>query len=298
MNIKPFLTPALRREIFREWTPDRGLPAGAILELFALAQVTPDQIAQDLGETPNRVHQVISRNVRYRKIEESISLAFAGLGLTYDAIWGIVPPLHFEVRCLPEGFSEIPLYNGPIGMDQHIMLLADCETSGPDAERHRLVEIALLKVAIGPRDGGGICMLGALDGYIGLQDPGPHPVNPISMRIHGIPKEVLLGKALDMPRIMQVVHGAEAVIAHNVSFDRRFCTKSIPGLLSLSWVCSYLGVPWKALGFKDAKLKTIAKDLGLRPPTHRASSDVVALYTALNHLLAGGRSGIDYLLRR
>jgi len=298
MKIKPLLTPSLRNEIFRGWSPDRGLPAEAILRLLSLVQASPEQIGQVMEESPRRVHQVITRMMRDRPIEESIAGAFSGLGLSYESIWGIVPPLDFVRQKIPDAFAGIPVYTGPIEKNQHLLLIADCETSGPDADHHRLVEIAIVKVVLGPHSDGRMCLLGAIDGYTGLQDPGPHPVNPVSMRIHGIPKETLLGKTLDMSHITRVVEGAEAVIAHNVSFDRRFCTKSVPALLGLPWVCSYIGVPWKALGFKDAKLKTIAKEMGVRIPTHRASGDVGALYEVLNHPLADGLSGIEHMLQR
>ncbi|GLH65969.1 exonuclease domain-containing protein [Geothrix edaphica] len=219
-----------------------------------------------------------------------------GFGFDHTVIWGRNPSAAFDGPKTPTAFEGVPAFQGKLDLSRHgLLLLADCETSGPDAERHRAVEVALLKVVVDRRPQGGSRLLGALDAYQGLQDPGPHPVNLFSMRVHRIPLGHLLGQVLDEGALDRVLSGVRIVVAHNASFDRRFLTKAIPALKGMFWACSYRGVDWREFGCPIANLKTLCRHFGLPVPGHRAAGDVAALYRLLEHTMPDGKTALRHL---
>jgi DNA polymerase III epsilon subunit-like protein len=293
----PFFKNRLDELLRRDWTPNRGVGSEAILFLLASIGTSPEEIAQDCGVTPQFVRQVCTQVKVSEKVRKDINAWLTPYGLTPDNIWGIGSSIRIPAGAIPPEFLGIPTFVGQIIPAHHeIVLLADCETSGTNHNQHVAVEIALLKVILDCRPEKGYRVLGAIDGFVGYQDPGICPVNPISMRTHGIPVNDLVGKHLDQEDLQRVLLGATSVIAHNASFDRRFMTKAIPGLLGLPWVCSMIGVPWKALGYEASNLKTLAKAFKLPMPGHRAPQDVVALYHLLNQVLPAGETVISEMV--
>jgi DNA polymerase-3 subunit epsilon len=293
----PLIRERLRHLIRRDWTPGLGLGPKAILLLLDSLGTSPREIAEDLDVTPQHVNLVCRQIQDSPKVREYVNAWLDLYGLRPEVIWGTRGFLKIPQGNIPSVFGSLPVFAGELIPAFHdVVLLADCETSGPDADRHVAVEIALLKVVFDRRKQKTCKLLGVLDGYIGLQDPGPHPVNRISMRIHGIPPELLAGAALNQEDMDRVLVGATAVVAHNVSFDRRFMTKAVPGLLGLSWVCSYRGIAWKALGQESANLKALAKTYGLPIPNHRAWGDALALYHLLNQVLPDGETVLSQLI--
>ena len=297
MNTFMSLPPDLREALYHCWSPDKGLPADAIRTLLARVNCSAGLIAQEAGVTPHYVQHVIARVRRSAKVEAAISRHLLCLGLSSEMIWGIAPPKRPSVRILPEGFAGVPAFSGRFIKDQHgVALLVDCETSGPSARTHRAVEVALLQVVYDRRPEGCYRLLGGLDGYSGLQDPGPGPVNDFSMRVHGIPIEHLIGQRLDNRSIKHLIAGSSLIIAHNAEFDHRFLERDFPELNERPWLCSLRGVPWKELGFPSAKLKELSQSLGLPKPSHRASADTVALYHLLDARLPDGRTTLGHLI--
>lgn len=215
-----------REALYQSWDPIRGLSGDSIRALLSRMDCTLARIAQEAGVKTHYVNHVLSRTRRSGKVESCISRHLLSLGFTHEIIWGEAPPKRPSLRSVPEGFEGVPAFAGRLIRGQHeVALLVDCETSGPNAELHRPVEVAYLLVAFSSRPEDGYRLLGAVDGYTGLQDPGPEPVNPVSMRIHGIPIDRLIGRQLDFRRIKRLVDGCNLVIAHNAEFDRRFLVK-------------------------------------------------------------------------
>jgi DNA polymerase III epsilon subunit-like protein len=280
-----------------DWQLDWGLAAPAIFQLLALAGFTPEQAAQQLGITKEALYRACWRLGADPRIRAGISDLIGFFGFTHGMIWGQKPTITSRVWKIPAAFEGVPVFRGELVPGRHtLVLLADCETSGPDAERHRAVEVALLKVVLDRRPQTGYRLLGAIDGYVGLQDPGPHPVNSVSMRVHGIPMESLRGQVLDEGALFRVLAGAMNVIAHNAAFDRRFLTKAFPALMGLSWGCSYRGVDWKGFGCESANLKVLCKQFDLPHPRHRAAGDVAALYRLLECPMPDGRTAFSHLV--
>jgi DNA polymerase-3 subunit epsilon len=291
------LPPEFRDALYQSWDPVKGLPGEAIRALLSRGDCTLGRIAQEAGVKQHYVQHVLSRTRRSAKVESCITRHLLLLGFTHDIIWGEAPPKRPSLRAVPEGFEGVPAFAGRLIRGQHeVALLVDCETSGPNAALHRPVEVAYLLVAFSSRPEDGYRLLGAVDGYTALQDPGPEPVNPISMRIHGIPVECLIGRQLDLRRIKRLVEMANLVIAHNAEFDHRFLAKVTPELDQRPWLCSYKGVDWKGHGLPSCRLTDLSKSLGLPLPKHRAPGDVVALYHLLDTRLPDGRTALAHLI--
>lgn len=291
------LPPDLREALYRCWDPEKGLPADAIRTLLPRVECTTSRIAQESGVTPHYVQHVITRTRRSAKVEACITRHLLGLGLTQEIIWGVASPKRPSVREVPTGFEGVPAFTGRLIKDQHeVILLADCETSGPSADTHSVVEVALLQVVYDRRPEGGYRLLGALDGYTGLQDPGPNPVNPISMRVHGIPMDRLIGQRLDVRHIRRLIAGCSMVVTHNAEFDHRFLGPLFPEVNERLWLCSLRGVQWKTLGYSSGKLRELAHSLNLPKPDHRAAGDTVTLYHLLDARLPDGRTVLAHII--
>lgn len=291
------LPPDLREAIYHAWDPEKGISPDAIRTLLHRVDCTPAFIAQESGVTAHYVQHVIARIRRSPKVEATITRHLLGLGLSQDMIWGISAPRRPSIRMVPDGFDGVPAFAGRLVRAHHeIILLADCETSGPNAEIHRAVEAAFLQVVFDRRPEGGYRLLGTLGGYTGLQDPGAAPANPISMRTHGIPMEALIGRCFDRAKVRKLVETSSTVVAHNASFDRRFLCREFPCMEAKPWLCSYRGINWKGLGFSAANLRVLSEAQGLPVPGHRAPGDVSALYRLLDSRLPDGRTGLSHLV--
>jgi len=293
----PSLLPKSVRDAFMEdWHAETGLSPTSILHLLALVGLNLEQASHSIDVIKEDLYRVCWRIRDDSRIMAGITDLIRGFGFDHVMIWGRNPSAAFRYPKIPESFLGVPSFQGDLDLERHgVFLLADCETSGPDAEHHRAVEVAVLKVVVDRRPWAGSRLLGAFDGYVGLQDPGAHPVNPVSMRVHGIPMGQLVGKALDEKQLDRVLSGANLVVAHNASFDRRFLTRAVPALMGMYWACSYRGVDWKAFGCKAAKLKTLCKHFDLPVPSHRAAGDVAALYRLLELVMPDGKTALRHL---
>ena len=185
--------------------------------------------------------------------------------------------------------TQFPEASGPIAT----VVILDTETTGLDASRDQIVELALLRVQVDCQTG---LPVGPMRVYDGLRDPGM-PMPKIAREITGITDEMLAGQALDMAQIDSLLEGVDLVIAHNAGFDRPF----VEGLLSkaqgLNWACSFADVDWTAAGHSSAKLGYLASSLGWFYEAHRAEMDCHALLKVLTAELPGLQTnGLAHLL--
>ncbi len=180
----------------------------------------------------------------------------------------------------------------PLGPVARIVIL-DTETTGLDASRDKVVELALVCVQVDTQTGQAT---GPVEVYDGLRDPGM-PMPRIAREITGITDDMLAGEQLDMARIATLLDGADLVIAHNAGFDRPFVEEILPQARSLNWACSFADIDWTAAGHSSAKLSYLASALGWFYDAHRAEMDCHALLTVLLAELPGaGSNGMARLL--
>jgi len=173
------------------------------------------------------------------------------------------------------------------------VLILDTETTGLDASRERIIELALLRVDVDRQSG---LPVGAVAVYDGLEDPGkPIPAEVVALT--GITNAQVRGQQLDEACIAELLHGVDLVLAHNAGFDRPFVERRLPAFAELAWACSFADIDWKAQGRSSAKLESLARDLGLFYDAHRAEMDCHALLAVLAAPLPrGAQTGLARLL--
>lgn len=162
------------------------------------------------------------------------------------------------------------------------LLVLDTETTGLDATRDKVIELALLRVTVDADTGRPV---GAVQVYDGLEDPGM-PVPPAITDITGITTDMVRGQRLDEARVAELMQGVDLVVAHNAGFDRPFVEGRLPAFARLAWACSWADVDWKALGQGSAKLESLALACGWFYDAHRAETDCHALLAVLTQPVA------------
>ncbi|SDN74382.1 3'-5' exonuclease [Polaromonas sp. JS666] len=199
---------------------------------------------------------------------------------------------HPDYRVLRRLVPAMEFAQAPQGPVAHVVIL-DTETTGLDASRDQIMELALLRIQVDTQTG---LATGPVQVYDGLRDPGM-PVPKIAREITGITDGMLAGQQLDMARVGSLLEGADLVIAHNAGFDRPFVEGLIPQAQALNWACSFADIDWTAAGHSSAKLSYLASELGWFYDAHRAEMDCHALLAVLMAELPGqGVNGLAHLL--
>lgn len=184
-------------------------------------------------------------------------------------------------------------FPGAVQADTLRVLLLDTETTGLQAERDKVIELALLAFDLDLSTGEPV---GALQVYDGLEDPGA-PLSAEVQQLTGISDDMLRGQRLDEVRISQMLVDAQLVIAHNAAFDRPFVEARLPAFAAVDWACSFADIDWKRQGRESAKLSALAAQLGWFYDAHRAEMDCHALLAVLRPPLPeGGRNGLMHLV--
>lgn len=175
-------------------------------------------------------------------------------------------------RLVPtQRFDRAPL--GPVCT----LLVLDTETTGLEAAKEKVVELALLRVAVDTATG---LPVGPVQVYDGLEDPG-RAIPPAITDITGITDTMVRGQRLNEALIAQMMVGVDLVVAHNAGFDRPFVEARLPEFARLPWACSFADLDWKALGQSSAKLENLALACGWFYDAHRAETDCHALLAVL-----------------
>lgn len=173
------------------------------------------------------------------------------------------------------------------------LLILDTETTGLDASRDRIMELALLRVDVDLATG---LPVGPVDVYDGLEDPGI-PIPPEIQELTGISDDMVRGHKLDELRVAAMLADTDLVIAHNAGFDRPFVEARLAQFAHVPWACSFADLDWKKEGRGSAKLTQLALDLGWFYDAHRAEMDCHALLAVLaSPLPVSGQTGLAQLL--
>ena len=157
------------------------------------------------------------------------------------------------------------------------VVVLDTETTGLDASKEVIIELALLRVDIDNHTG---LPVGDVQVYDGLEDPG-RPIPKEVVAITGITDADVQGQHIDTDRVLELMQGVEVVIAHNAGFDRPFVEARLPQFSTVRWACSFADIDWKAQGRGSAKLESLAQALGWFYDAHRAEMDCHALLAVL-----------------
>jgi DNA polymerase-3 subunit epsilon len=194
--------------------------------------------------------------------------------LDFRVLRRLVPQHHFDAM--------------PLGPVLKVVVL-DTETTGLDQSRDKIIELAMLRVAVDTSTG---LPCGDVAVYDGLQDPGM-PITKEIEAITGISDAMVRGQRLDESRISELLEGVNLVIAHNAAFDRPFVEARLPQYQALPWACSFADIAWKQEGQGSAKLEYLAMAQGRFYGAHRAEVDCHAVLAVLQAMLpVSGQTGL------
>ena len=159
----------------------------------------------------------------------------------------------------------------PDGSPTRRGLFVDVETTGLDAARDEIIELAMVPFTYG------------LDGRIfeiqppfhGFREPAiavPAEITALT----GITHEMVAGKSINPAEVAAFATDSALVVAHNAGFDRRFLERLSDTFLALPWACSMTQIDWAAEGYEGTKLAYLAGAAGFFYDRHRATNDCVA----------------------
>ena len=196
-----------------------------------------------------------------------------------------------DVRVL----SRLRLPVGPTGVGDSartwVGVAVDVETTGLDMDRDRIIELALRRFRYDVD--GVITEIGSPFSW--LEDPG-QPLPPEVVRLTGLTNEELSGHTLNDAGAAAIMHGADVVVAHNASFDRRHVEKRLPAVRGMAWACSCREIDWAARGFDGKGLGWLLSQAGQFHEGHRAGDDVDALIAMLRHRDQDGVTALAELI--
>lgn len=174
------------------------------------------------------------------------------------------------------------------------LAVVDCETTGLDPERHRMIEFAVGILSIDAEHGD---VVDVTPPKSWLEDPAENLPVEIERLTH-ITSDMLIGKFFPDAAIMEMFAGVDVVVAHNAKFDRAFVTKRLPALADLPWACSMSEVDWSTLGWPGSRgIGQLLTDAGFfLPDAHRAAADVWATICLLASSAPDGRSVAAHLV--
>jgi DNA polymerase III subunit epsilon len=182
----------------------------------------------------------------------------------------------------------------PEGRDSKVAIIVDFETTGLDAVKDEILEVAMVKF----RYSNG----GEVDGITGILQAFNQPSVPIPAEIvdlTGITDTMVVGRRIDAAALESFVADANILIAHNAAFDRKFAERSWPFFEHKPWACSASGIEWQKYGFGGVKLPYLLMHAGFFHDAHRALDDCHATLEILASELPGtSTTALTVLLER
>lgn len=191
------------------------------------------------------------------------------------------------LRRLPQP-EEIWCRSMPLPENVMTLAIIDCETTGLDPERHKMIELAIGRLSI---DLGAGDVVDVTPPHSWLEDPAEDLTIEIERLTH-ITSDMLIGKWIPDAEVMHALCGVDAIVAHNAKFDRAFVTRRFPTLANLPWACSMNEIDWPTLGWSGGRsIASLLTQAGFfLPDAHRAAADVWATTCLLASVAGDGRS--------
>lgn len=158
-------------------------------------------------------------------------------------------------------------------------VLVDVETTGLDANRDEIIELAMVPFFYSMNDE----IVGVGEAFSALRQP-TSPIPAEVTKLTGIDDAMVAGKAIDSAEVAAFA-GDNLIVAHNAPFDRGFLEKFCPALMRNPWACSMSEVRWADEGFESSKLAYLALSSGFYYDRHRAVHDCHAVIELLSRTL-------------
>ena len=183
-------------------------------------------------------------------------------------------------------------------LPEHILRLGilDCETTGLDPERHKMIELAVGTLSIDLERGD---VVDVTPPQSWLEDPGDDLSLEIERLTHITPY-MLIDKAFPEATIREALVGVDMIVAHNARFDRSFVTRRFPSFGALPWACSMSEIDWPTLGWAGGRsIGALLTAAGFfLPDAHRAAADVWATTCLAASAAPDGRAIAAHLIDR
>jgi DNA polymerase-3 subunit epsilon len=171
-------------------------------------------------------------------------------------------------------------------------LFVDVETTGLDANRCEIIELAMVPFTYGLD--GQIYAIG--EAFDRLREP-TQPIPPEVTAITGLTDSMVAGQRIDVDEVAAFAAPAALVVAHNAGFDRRVLERFCDAFRTKPWACSMTQVNWTEEGFEGLKLAYLAATAGFFYEKHRAVHDCLAAIELLvRPLPRSGRPALQRLL--
>lgn len=168
----------------------------------------------------------------------------------------------------------------PAGYSGKFGIMIDFETTGLDAARHDVIEVAMVKFRYSSSDE----ITGISELFQSFNEPsGPIPAEITELT--GITDAMVAGHNIDGKALEAFVTDADIIIAHNAAFDRKFAERSWEFFEHKAWACSVTGIDWRKHGHDGSRLGYLLSGVGLFHDAHRAVDDCHALVEILSRPL-------------
>ena len=171
----------------------------------------------------------------------------------------------------------------------------DTETTGLDPSRHKIIEMAMVRMTVDDIVGDLIDISRPLSW---LEDPG-EPLTPEIEALTGLTDRDLAGQAFDERLIADAFDDVDVIVAHNARFDAAFVKRRFPHLAH-PWACSCNEIEWSAHGFAGSRsVGALLTSVGhFAEHAHRAGPDAWATAVLLAMPARDGRTIAAHLLQR
>ena len=184
-------------------------------------------------------------------------------------------------------------YADPGGAEVRRGLYIDLETTGLDASRDEIIEIAMVPFTYGT-DGR---IFEVSEPFQAFRQPAG-PIPPEITALTGIDDAMVAGRSIDPAEVATFAGSAALVIAHNAAFDRKFAERFSDVFETKAWACSMSQIDWQSAGFEGTKLSYLAAGAGFFYDRHRAVQDCQAAITLLATPLPNGTLPFSQLLEQ
>ena len=169
-------------------------------------------------------------------------------------------------------------------------LIIDTETTGL-TRNDEFIEITAILIEFDKQGN-----LTIIDKYTGLREPNVD-IDPKAQEVHNIDHQMLQNKQIDYQKLNELFDQTDLLVAHNVSFDKKFVKKEINNLNNKEWLCSMNGIRWYQQGFNSKGLQYLLRAHDIDPEqAHRSESDVKALIELLNYKVSSNDTYFKQLL--
>jgi DNA polymerase-3 subunit epsilon len=153
------------------------------------------------------------------------------------------------------------------------ILVVDTETTGLDpAKGAECVEVAAALYSVPYR-----AVLQTVGFLLPIEDNPAFHINRIEPRITQLDQPWRTALAL----FSEMAANADAVMAHNADFDRKWFGQGKLPHLHLPWLCS-MELDWGKIPGRSLTAVALANGVTVTPDAHRAASDVATLTTILS----------------